>query len=69
VGVALGHHCCAWASLVAESGAYSLVAACGLLIAVASLVGEHRLSVLCGDLNGRESHKRGDICIRMTDSL
>ena len=45
MGVALGHHCCAWASLVAESGAYSLVAACGLLIAVASLVGEHRLSV------------------------
>ena len=45
MGVALGHHRCAWASLVAESGAYSLVAACGLLIVVASLAVQHRLSV------------------------
>ena len=30
-------------SLAAESGAYSLVVVCGFLIAVASLVAEHRL--------------------------
>ena len=26
-------------------------------------------SVLCGDLNGKEIQKRGDICIHITDSL
>ena len=26
-------------------------------------------SVLCGDLNGKEIQKRGDICIRIADSL
>ena len=31
-------------SLVAVSGGYSLVAVCGLLVVVASLVAEHRLS-------------------------
>ena len=31
-------------SLVAVSGGYSLVAVCGLLFVVASLVAEHRLS-------------------------
>ena len=32
---------------------------------------EHRelYSVLCGDLNGKEIQKRGDICIRIADSL
>ena len=32
---------------------------------------QHRelYSVLCGDLNGKEIQKRGDICIRITDSL
>ena len=25
--------------------------------------------MLCGDLNGKEIHKRGDICIRIADSL
>ena len=35
--------CCAGFSLVAVSGGYSLVAVCGLLIPVASLVAEHRL--------------------------
>ena len=35
--------CCAGFSLVVESGGYSLVAVCGLLILVASLVAEHRL--------------------------
>ena len=39
----LGLHCCSGFSLVAASGGYSLVAVCGLLIAVASLVVEHRL--------------------------
>ena len=34
----LGLHCCVNFSLVAESGGYSLLAICGLLIAVASLV-------------------------------
>ena len=34
---------CAGFSLVAVSGGYSLVAVCGLLIPVASLVAEHRL--------------------------
>ena len=36
--------CCVWAfSLAAESGGYFLAAMHGLLIAVASLVAEHRL--------------------------
>ena len=26
-------------------------------------------SMLCGDLNGKEIQKRGDICIRIADSL
>ena len=39
----LGFTCCAGFSLVAVSGGYSLVAVCGLLIPVASLVAEHRL--------------------------
>ena len=26
-------------------------------------------SMLCGDLNGKEIQKRGDICIHMADSL
>ena len=26
-------------------------------------------SVLCGDLNGKEIQKRGDICIHIADSL
>ena len=39
-----GLHCCAGSSLVAEkNGGYSLVAVCGLLMALASLVAEHRL--------------------------
>ena len=33
--------CCAGISLVAESGSYSLVGMCGLLMVVASLVAEH----------------------------
>ena len=39
----LGLRCCAGFSLVVVSGAYSLVATCGLLIAAASLIVEHRL--------------------------
>ena len=39
----LGLHCCLGFSLVAESRGYSPVAVCGLLIAAASLVVEHRL--------------------------
>ena len=39
--------CCTSFSLVAGSGGYSLVVACRLLIAVASLTAEHRLQV-CG---------------------
>ena len=39
----LGLHCCQGFSLVADSGGYSLVAVRRLLIAVASLVVEHRL--------------------------
>ena len=42
-GAVLGLHGCARSSLVAASRGYSLVAVCGLLIAVASLVAEHRL--------------------------
>ena len=38
-----GLHGCARISVVAASRGYSLVAVCGLLIAVASLVAEHRL--------------------------
>ena len=38
----LGLHCCVGFSLFAESGSYSLVAVCRLLIVVASLVAEHR---------------------------
>ena len=40
---ALGLQCCIGFSLVAESGGYSLVEVGGLLVAVASLVAEHRL--------------------------
>ena len=36
-------HCCAGFSLVASSRGYSVVMVCRLLIAVASLVAEHRL--------------------------
>ena len=39
----LGLHCCTQLSLVAVNEGYSLVAVCGLLIAVASSVAEHRL--------------------------
>ena len=39
----LGLRCCAGFSLVVVSGAYSLVATCGLLIAAASLIVERRL--------------------------
>ena len=39
----LGLHCYASSSLVEESGDYSLVVVCGLLIVVASLA-RHRLS-------------------------
>ena len=39
----LGLHCCIRFSLVVKSRDYSLVAVLGLLIAVASLVSEHRL--------------------------
>ena len=39
----LGLHCCTRFSLVVKSRDYSLVAELGLLIAVASLVSEHRL--------------------------
>ena len=43
ITAALGLHCCAQGfSLLAESGSYSLVVACQLLIVVASLVAEHR---------------------------
>ena len=38
----LGLHCCAGFSLVAVSKGYPLVAVCGLLVAVTSLVAEHR---------------------------
>ena len=38
----LGLHCCAGFSLGAVSKGYSLVAVCGLLVAVTSLVAEHR---------------------------
>ena len=33
--------------------------------------GMHRelCSVLCGDLNGEEIQKRGDVCIQIADSL
>ena len=33
--------------------------------------GMHRelCSVLCGDLNGKEIQKRGDVCIQIADSL
>ena len=41
--VVLGLHCSAGFSLVVASGGYSLVAVCGLLIAVASLIAEHGL--------------------------
>ena len=39
----LGLRCCTGFSLIAASGGYSLVAVCGLLVVVASLVAEHRL--------------------------
>ena len=39
----LGLPCCAGFSLVAASEGYSVDAVCGLLIAVASIVAEHRL--------------------------
>ena len=39
----LGLHCCTGFSLVVVSGDYSLVAMCGLLTAVDSLVLEHGL--------------------------
>ena len=39
----LGLYCSVAFSLVAESGGYSLVAVCRLLIVMASLVGEHGL--------------------------
>ena len=39
----LGLHCCVGFSLVVESRGYSLVAVCGLLIAMASLIEEHSL--------------------------
>ena len=39
----LGFPCCAGFSLVAVSGSLLFVAACGLLVAVASLLMEHRL--------------------------
>ena len=41
---ALGLHCCAGFSLVAESGGYSPVVVHGLLIALASLVAEQGLT-------------------------
>ena len=41
--VALDLHCCVGFSVIAASGGYSLVAVCGLLIAVASPVVEHKL--------------------------
>ena len=41
----LGLHCCASSSLVAASGDYSLVKAPRFLVAVASLVADHRLEV------------------------
>ena len=40
----LGLCCCIGFSLIAASGGYSLVAVCGLLTVVASLVAEHGLS-------------------------
>ena len=42
-GAVMGLHGCARISVVAASRGYSLVAMCGLLIAVASLAAEHRL--------------------------
>ena len=39
----VGHRCSAGFSLVVLIRGYSLVAMCGLLIAVASLVAEHEL--------------------------
>ena len=39
----LGIHCCTASSLVVANGGCSLAAVCRLLIAVASLVAEHRL--------------------------
>ena len=42
----LGLCCCAGLSLVVASGGYSLAAVCRLLIAVASLLVEHRLGAL-----------------------
>ena len=39
----LGLHCCMGFSLIAVSGGYSPVVVCELLIAAASLVGEHSL--------------------------
>ena len=40
----LGLHCCVGLFLVAVSGGYSLVATCGLLIVLASVVVERGLS-------------------------
>ena len=42
-GAVLGLHCYVGVSLVATSGGYSVVAVCGLLITVASLVVEREL--------------------------
>ena len=42
----LGLHCCTGFSLVAGSRSYSLVVVCRFLIAVASLVVEHRIQGL-----------------------
>ena len=39
----LGLHCCEGFSLLTVSRGYSLVAECGLLIAAAFLLAEHRL--------------------------
>ena len=39
----LGVACCMGISLVAEKGGYAIVTVSGLLIAVASVVAEHRL--------------------------
>ena len=39
----LGLRCCTGFPLIAASGGYSLVAVCGLLIVVASIVAEHGL--------------------------
>ena len=40
---ALGLCCCTWAFSSCSEGGLLFVAVCGLLIAVASLVAEHRL--------------------------